>query len=134
MDNETSVAVADGTDQRAGQYLTYVLAGEVYGLTKLCDRIEDEAAGPDAVLEAEENGRAFDKAVSHALTALDDRERLIARKRLMDDEPMTLADLGREIGVSRERARQLELRAKRKLAAVLADSGITAHTFHAAVS
>ncbi|MBW2260620.1 MAG: sigma-70 family RNA polymerase sigma factor [Deltaproteobacteria bacterium] len=107
---------------------------EASGQSDLRDRIEDEAAGPDAELEAEENGRAFYKAVSHALTALDDRERLIARKRLMDDDPMTLADLGREIGVSRERARQLELRAKRKLAAVLADSGITAHTFHAAVS
>ncbi len=32
MDNETSAAVAGGTDQRAGQYLTFVLAGEIYGL------------------------------------------------------------------------------------------------------
>ena len=32
MDNETSTAVAGGTDQRAGQYLTFVLAGEIYGL------------------------------------------------------------------------------------------------------
>jgi RNA polymerase sigma-32 factor len=107
---------------------------EASGQSDLRDRIEDESAGPDGELEAAENERVFGKAVSHALTALDDRERLIARKRLMDDEPMTLADLGREIGVSRERARQLELRAKRKLAAVLADSGITKHTFHAAVS
>jgi RNA polymerase sigma-32 factor len=107
---------------------------EASGQSDLRDRIEDEGAGPDAELEAEENEQIFGKAVSHALTALDDRERLIARKRLMNDEPMTLADLGREIGVSRERARQLELRAKRKLAAVLADSGITKHSFHAAVS
>ncbi len=107
---------------------------EASGQSDLRDRIEDEAAGPDGELEAAENEKAFGKAVSHALTTLDDRERLIARKRLMDDDPMTLADLGREIGVSRERARQLELRAKRKLAAVLADSGITKHTFHAAVS
>ncbi len=32
MDNETSTDVAGGTDQRAGQYLTFVLAGEIYGL------------------------------------------------------------------------------------------------------
>ncbi len=107
---------------------------EASGQSDLRDRIEDEADGPDAELESAQNEKAFGQAVSHALTTLDDRERLIARKRLMDDDPMTLADLGREIGVSRERARQLELRAKRKLAAVLADSGITKHTFHAAVS
>lgn len=107
---------------------------EASGQSDLRERIEDGGAAPDAELAAVQNEKAFSKAVSHALTALDDRERLIARKRLMDDDPMTLADLGREIGVSRERARQLELRAKRKLAAVLAESGITKHTFHAAVS
>ncbi|KKM26411.1 hypothetical protein LCGC14_1585050 [marine sediment metagenome] len=32
MNNETSAGVASGTDQRAGQYLTFVLAGEIYGL------------------------------------------------------------------------------------------------------
>ncbi len=32
MDSETSAAVAGGTDQRAGQYLTFLLAGETYGL------------------------------------------------------------------------------------------------------
>ncbi len=32
MDTESSVAVAGGTDERAGQYLTFILAGEVYGL------------------------------------------------------------------------------------------------------
>jgi RNA polymerase sigma-32 factor len=58
---------------------------EASGQSDLRDRIEDEAAGPDGELEAAENERVFGKAVSHALTALDDRERLIARKRLMDD-------------------------------------------------
>ena len=33
----------------------------------------------------------------------------------MSDEELSLAELGRQLGVSRERARQLEARAKRKL-------------------
>jgi RNA polymerase sigma-32 factor len=33
----------------------------------------------------------------------------------MGDDDVSLADLGRELGVSRERARQLEARAKKKL-------------------
>jgi RNA polymerase sigma-32 factor len=107
---------------------------EASGQADLRDRIVDEHANPEEHLIGEQNGHVFSQAVAHALTALDDRERLIASRRLMNDEPMTLADLGREIGVSRERARQLELRAKRKLAAVLEESGITHQSFRSALS
>jgi RNA polymerase sigma-32 factor len=56
-----------------------------------------------------------------ALAILDDRERLIVEKRILSDEAASLAALGRELGVSRERARQLEARAKKKLADELRD-------------
>jgi RNA polymerase sigma-32 factor len=56
-------------------------------------------------------------AVGEAILALDDRERFIVEKRLMADpeDELSLAELGRRLGVSRERARQLEARAKKKL-------------------
>jgi len=61
-------------------------------------------------------------AVSDALESLDTRERFIVEKRLMADveEELSLAEIGRRLGVSRERARQLEARAKRKLRAQIA--------------
>lgn len=51
------------------------------------------------------------------LTQLDPRERYIVESRMMadSDDAMSLAEIGRKLGVSRERARQLEARAKRKL-------------------
>lgn len=57
--------------------------------------------------------------VDQALRDLDARERFIAQRRLMADpaEELTLAEIGRELGVSRERARQLEARTKSKLRA-----------------
>lgn len=60
--------------------------------------------------------------VQGALKHLDDRERFIVEKRLMADpeDELSLAELGRRLGVSRERARQLEVRAKRKLETRLA--------------
>jgi len=53
--------------------------------------------------------------VASALSVLNEREKFIVKQRLMNDEPPTLAELGRQLGVSRERARQLESRAIRKL-------------------
>ena len=57
------------------------------------------------------------RAVARAVSALDPRERYIAEHRLMADpnEELSLAEIGRSLGVSRERARQLEARTKRKL-------------------
>lgn len=55
--------------------------------------------------------------VQIAITSLDHRERYIVEHRLMADseDELSLAEIGRRLGVSRERARQLESRAKRKL-------------------
>lgn len=57
------------------------------------------------------------KLVHAAIEQLDSRERYIVETRLIADaeERMSLADIGRALGVSRERARQLESRAKLKL-------------------
>ena len=67
-------------------------------------------------LASEFGGNALE-AVRDALTILDARERYIVEHRLLADRDaeLSLADLGRSLGVSRERARQLEERAKRKL-------------------
>jgi RNA polymerase sigma-32 factor len=62
-------------------------------------------------------------AVKDALSELDERERYIVEKRLMADreDELSLAEIGRQLGVSRERARQLEVRAKRKLKTKIQD-------------
>jgi RNA polymerase sigma-32 factor len=62
--------------------------------------------------------------VDSAMGWLDPRERFIVEHHLMkdDDETLSLAELGRQLGVSRERARQLEEQAKKKLRQHMADS------------
>jgi RNA polymerase sigma-32 factor len=56
-----------------------------------------------------------------AMQRLDPRERFIIEQRIMGDTEMTLSELGEHFGFSRERARQLEIRAKDKLKAALAE-------------
>jgi RNA polymerase sigma-32 factor len=63
---------------------------------------------------AEEHGRMSGR-IAVALTHLDARERYIIEQRVMNDRPLTLKELGEHFGFSRERARQLEIRAKEKL-------------------
>ena len=64
-------------------------------------------------------GGSVKSAVARALGQLDPRERYIAERRLMADsaDELSLAEIGRVLGVSRERARQLEERTKKKLRA-----------------
>jgi RNA polymerase sigma-32 factor len=73
----------------------------------------------DEVADKEQAG-LINNHVKIALTRLDPRERFIIEQRVMNDRPMTLKDLGEHFGFSRERARQLEIRAKDKLKSELA--------------
>ena len=54
-------------------------------------------------------------ALDHALTVLNDRERRIFQARRLADDPVTLEELATEFGVSRERVRQIEVRAFEKV-------------------
>jgi len=75
----------------------------------------------DVILERQRRQSGIRTRLEGALAVLDDRERLIVEKRILSDDSASLASLGRELGVSRERARQLEARAKKKLREELRD-------------
>jgi RNA polymerase sigma-32 factor len=51
--------------------------------------------------------------------SLKDKELVIYRERLLNEEPLTLREIGEKYGISRERVRQIEERVKRKLKAYL---------------
>jgi RNA polymerase sigma-32 factor len=79
------------------------------------DWLVDDAPSQERTLaESEEldNRRA---ALSDALGVLNDRERRIFEARRLADDPITLEELAEEFGVSRERVRQIEVRAFEKV-------------------
>ncbi len=60
-------------------------------------------------------------ALAGALTVLNDRERRIFEARRLSDDPVTLEELAAEFGVSRERVRQIEVRAFEKVQKAVVD-------------
>jgi RNA polymerase sigma-32 factor len=81
----------------------------------MLDTLQDEGASQEEELLATEQKAGLNDRLGVALGSLDRRERYIVEQRIMGEDEMSLAELGRRLGVSRERARQIEARAKRKL-------------------
>ena len=79
------------------------------------DWLEDEDADQAGDYEARDELEARRELLAEALTVLNERERDILTNRRLADRPVTLEDLSGQYNVSRERIRQIEVRAFEKL-------------------
>ena len=77
--------------------------------------LDDEDADQAGDYEARDELEARRELLAEALTVLNDREKDILTERRLADQPVTLEDLSGKYGVSRERIRQIEVRAFEKL-------------------
>jgi RNA polymerase sigma-32 factor len=94
------------------------------------DWLVDERDDQETELaEREEMGRRH-KLLSQALRSLNERERHILTQRRLRDNPVTLEDLSQQYGISRERVRQIEVRAFEKLQKSMKNAVID-HAIHA---
>ena len=87
-------------------------AERLYGLAS-------DAPLPDEVAAGAIDGERRTIWLRRALTALTERERAVVRARRLTENAATLESLGRMLGVSKERVRQVETRALEKLKAAL---------------
>ena len=79
------------------------------------DWLVDDSASQEQILVAEEEGQNRLAALRDALSVLNPRERRIFEARRLSEDPITLEELSNEFGVSRERVRQIEVRAFEKI-------------------
>jgi RNA polymerase sigma-32 factor len=79
------------------------------------DWLVDDTVSQESRLVAEEQADNRHKALRDAMSVLNDRERRIFEARRLAEDPITLEDLAEEFGVSRERVRQIEVRAFEKV-------------------
>jgi RNA polymerase sigma-32 factor len=79
------------------------------------EALEDDADQADARVTHAHDTHTLRQWLLGALGALNDRERFIVRERKLREEPRTLESLGEELGLSKERVRQLEAAAFGKM-------------------
>jgi RNA polymerase sigma-32 factor len=75
------------------------------------DWLVDESDNQEEMLVQSEESSMRHGLLQDAMTKLTDRERRVFEARRLQEDPMTLEDLSQEFGVSRERIRQIEVRA-----------------------
>ncbi|PRD39954.1 RNA polymerase sigma factor RpoH [Gemmobacter lutimaris] len=85
------------------------------GTTQWQDWLEDEDSDQAGAYEERDELDARRELLTQAMAVLNDREKDILVQRRLSDEPVTLEDLSESYGVSRERIRQIEVRAFEKL-------------------
>ncbi|MEL6279584.1 MAG: RNA polymerase factor sigma-32 [Pseudomonadota bacterium] len=79
------------------------------------ETIEDDGETPDESVSRRSDTATARTWIVAAMKALTDREQLIIRERKLRESPRTLEALGDQLGLSKERVRQLEAQALRKM-------------------
>lgn len=91
------------------------------------EMLEDEAAiGAETVIHRRDHAHLRNR-LTLAMDTLSERERFILRERRLREDSRTLADLGDEMGLSKERVRQLEAAALTKMKRTLERDGVGVH-------
>lgn len=85
-----------------------------------------EAINPEEEVAERHARERCAELLRQALAVLDERDREIVERRYLREQPETLASLGKRLGISRERVRQLSQRALRKLRSELCEQDETA--------
>ena len=95
--------------------LNATVGSEGEGTMQWQDWLEDEDADQAADYEEKDELTVRREMLAGAMDILNDREKDILTQRRLVDQPVTLEDLSTQYGVSRERIRQIEVRAFEKL-------------------
>ncbi|MEM9639023.1 MAG: sigma-70 family RNA polymerase sigma factor, partial [Pseudomonadota bacterium] len=95
--------------------LNATVGSETEGAMQWQDWLEDEDADQAGDYEARNELEARRELLGEAMSVLNDREKDILTQRRLSDKTVTLEDLSAEYDVSRERIRQIEVRAFEKL-------------------
>ena len=79
------------------------------------DLLKETSPNQEEVFGDEEEKKILESEVQNAINRLNDKEEYVIRNRIMADSPLTLQEIGNHLKLSRERVRQIESEALKKL-------------------
>jgi len=79
------------------------------------DLLKEESPNQEEAFSQEEEKKVREREVQHAMKRLNEKEVYVIKNRIMSDEPLTLQQIGDHLKLSRERVRQIESEALKKL-------------------
>jgi RNA polymerase sigma-32 factor len=91
------------------------------------DLLVDDGPSPEDRIQRNNDNAVRGRWLKSALTSLPEREQHIIRERHLKEESTTLAELGAELGISKERVRQIEHRALQELRRRVLQTAQAAH-------
>ena len=111
---EAEVAMMEGRLSGSDTSLNSTQAGDEEG-REWIEVLEDEGAQAAEKVQSAHDLASLRRQLAAAMGGLSPRERMIVQARQLAEEPRTLAELGQELSLSKERIRQLEAQAFAKL-------------------
>jgi RNA polymerase sigma-32 factor len=123
--NVSNQAVIEMDKRMGGK--DFSLDAEIKGDTELShmDFLADDDVNQEELITKAEEDDIVKSGMVDALKVLKDRERFIIENRILSDKPLTLEELGEKYNISRERVRQIENAALKKMKGVLKEKGIS---------
>ena len=115
-----------------GDYSLDSELAEGEGITMM-DSLADDRLNQEEILGEIQEAAILERNVSQALTRLNEKERYIIEHRVTADEPLTLQEIANHFSISRERVRQIEEGALKKMKSLLTPvlsqpaAAVTAH-------
>jgi RNA polymerase sigma-32 factor len=79
------------------------------------DLLKETSPNQEEVFGEEEEKKILEREVQDAMKRLNEKEEYVIKNRIMADSPLTLQEIGNHLKLSRERVRQIESEALRKL-------------------
>jgi RNA polymerase sigma-32 factor len=89
------------------------------------DFLIDDVSNQEEIIAKAEEEEEVKRGLEEALKSLKERERFIIENRILRDKPLTLEELGTKLNLSRERVRQIENAALKKIRGVLERMGVS---------
>jgi RNA polymerase sigma-32 factor len=115
----TETEVAEMGERLRGDFSLDAEIGDGDGNT-LLESLADERQNQEEMLADRQEHALLQRGVTSALSVLNDKERFVIEHRVTADEPMTLQEIADTFSISRERVRQIEEGALKKLKSSLA--------------